>query len=473
MLAAPLAGLILIKKPALVALVAIGCIIAAAIEAPATVLALFGFTHLATPAYLRLPLPGGLFNPPVSTGIMVLLFTVGLARLLSGRQLPSLAPGTRRSYLLFGLFAVVALLSLLDPQTTSEGFKMWIKVFVFPGLISVALVCLVTTTKEANRLFLILLAGALTACAYGVFENLLGRNPLIDHFQPPDVVYFRSEILGDLAYRSFSVFGNPIEYGTCIGMIAVYPLVRFATATTWRSRTLFGLAVIICYLGILVSYSRGPMLALMTATLIIALCYPVLRRWLIAAALTGAVALLAIWPFIGSGLSERLRDVDNVSLRFKLWQTASALYRDHPVMGVGLGNFPEYYIQAARDHRIGPFYEFGEDSLETIRVAENTYLQLAAETGTIGIITAVAFVLSLIWLALRMTRHTADRTVRDLALVCLGSMLVYGINGAFITAYTHYFATLLLIGFVMGMVFALDRINVTQHDSRAEKDDAA
>jgi len=460
LLAAPLIGAVVFMQPALIVLVLAVILLLRAVEAPLATLCLFAFAHVATPAYVRVPLPGGFYNPPISTAVMLTLFGFGIVRYFAGHRILPAGPAVTRVLLLFALFATVALVSLGDPRTTGEGVSMWMKVFMFPGLVLFAMLALATEPQDVARVYRYLLAGAVAASIFGIFEYLIGFNPLIDRFET-DIVYFRAEILGDIAYRAFSVYGNPIEFGTCVGMVTPFALVRLATATGWRERALYGAAVAVCFIGIAVTYSRGPLLALLIGTVMIGLIYASLRRWLIAGTVAAAMLVGAVWPFLGAGVTERLRDFDNVTLRFKLWQTATAIYEDHPVLGVGIGNFPQYYLQASRDHRIGPFLEFGEGSVESIRVAENTYLQLAAETGTIGVIAGLAFVLTLFGLTLRLARRARDHQARDLAVVCLTGMLIYAINGMFITAYTHYFSTMLLIGFVFGSVLAL-----AAHDHR-------
>ncbi len=400
-------------------------------------------------------MPGLPFQPPISTGIYLLLIVVGFARWGAGARLPQLTPGARRVLVTFAVFGVVAATSLIGTRTTMEGMQMWVKVVIFPMIAAAAVIALTDDLKRTHAVLATILAAAVVASLYGIWEGAAGYNPLIDAF-PSDLVYFRSEILGDLAYRSFSVYGNPIEYGTCVGIAAVYALIRFAAATGARDRLLFGAATMICYLGIMSSFSRGPMLSLLIVTFVIALIYRDLRRWLLWGLAASAAGLAAAWPFIGPGLIDRLRDFDNVTLRFKLWETAAALFQDHPVRGVGIGNFPEYYLEWIRLHRIGPFYEFGEDSVATIRVAEQTYLQLAAETGLIGIAAAIAFTIAVFGLGLRLARHAIHPDRRDLAIVVMGGIVVWGLNGMFITAYTHFFGSMLALGVFPALLCAMD-----------------
>jgi O-antigen ligase len=112
-----------------------------------------------------------------------------------------------------------------------------------------------------------------------------------------------------------------------------------------------------------------------------------------------AVAALAISP----GGIERVTAADNGGDgRADLWLVATRMVDDHPLAGVGLGNFAA---------RAGEWVSApGElDNVELVaerpHEAHNTYLQLLAETGLPGLL---AFLL-VIGLALRAARRAERR----------------------------------------------------------------
>lgn len=455
----PLAGLLLVVQPAMVVPLLAGGFVVLALEAPAAAVGLFLFAHVATPAYVRAPIPGGIYAPPISTALLLALIGIGVLAFLGRAPLPPpLAPGGRKTLWAFAAFAAIAATSLIDPMTGSEGLGMWTKVFVLPAAALVAILCACRGPRDIERLSLFVTAGGVVASLYAMVEYALGRNPLLEMYRAEiDVRYFTSDVLGDLAYRCFSVYGNPIEFAIVMGMIFPFAAVRLAGAERMRQRLGFGAVAAVLALGIALSFSRGPMLALIIGCALIGVIYRQLRPWLASAALAAVATLFAAWPLIGAGISDRLNDVDNMTLRFKLWETALAVFSEHPVRGVGIGNFPYYYLDAARENHIGPFHEFGAGSVATIRVAENTYLQLAAETGVIGVVAAVAAVTTMLLLCIRLARTAHDPRARHLATAIGLSTVIYAVNGAFVTAYTLYFGTLLLVGFLPACLLVIDR----------------
>jgi putative inorganic carbon (HCO3(-)) transporter len=170
-----------------------------------------------------------------------------------------------------------------------------------------------------------------------------------------------------------------------------------------------GIALLLTLLimcGMATSFSRGAALGLVVV-LLVAACFGYVRlRHLGAVAVLLAVVLVA-FPRYG----ERLVDLqgllsldqsqieidegatsagDTGNLRGRATSTLAALYvwSDHPVFGVGRGQFQQYYEQYAgivADTGISARVDFGES-----RQAHNLYTSVAAETGTLGLIFFIA-----------------------------------------------------------------------------------
>ena len=106
---------------------------------------------------------------------------------------------------------------------------------------------------------------------------------------------------------------------------------------------------------------------------------------------------------------EQLKDISDPaqSTEFKgrLSENIAAfqMWRDHPVLGVGANEFPSNYRRYAA--------QIGLDA-RSERNAHNSYLQAAAETGTLGFLAFVAMVASGVWCGLRArSRLLAQRQI--------------------------------------------------------------
>lgn len=455
-----LLGFALFAAPTLVAAAIAGAALALiSFQFPVVVLGLFAFIQIAFPLYARLPAIGPIPPVPVAIAVLAVLSMTSLIAWLTGGRGRPLGSSGPAFVWLFLVFAAVGLFSLFNDRTTEEGINMWIKIFIIPGVMMLICLFRLSGARDIDRIFRYMLAAGAAAAGYALLEFLLGYNPLLEMYDgQTDAVYHTAAELGSgLAYRTFSVFTQPIEFATCLGMIFPYSIVRLATTTHMGHRFLYASGGGMCALGVALTFSRGPALALVVCAVMVGLIYRNLRPSLIALLVVGLLTVGAAWPFLGAGISDRLGDTDNVTLRFKLWQTAFAIFTDHPIRGVGIGNFPEYYIEAARTHLIGPFTEFGEDAVENVRVAENSYLQLLAEMGILGLVSAVVLILAFFRLVIISALRSTDPLGRDLSIAVGAGGIAYMVNGITITAYTHFTSTSLLVGMLFPFALILNR----------------
>jgi O-antigen ligase len=435
---------------------------------PLWAFAAFVFVHIAVPVYVRLPTFGPLPAAPVAGAMWAML---AATTFVSGRRVGY--RGIERRFMAFLLlYAAIAALSLIDDRTTSEGVNMWFKAIGFPLIVLLVANRVLRSAADVDRVFEIMLVAGSIVSAYAIWEFAIRRNYLMEiYFIPTQSDLFANEYegmtslggAGGVAYRSFSVFTNSLEFGTCVGMIYPYAVVRLVGARSGAQKVVFALAAALCFFGIATTFSRGPLLALALVTLGLAITLrPSLfsspRRVLVAMSGFLAAALVG-WFLFGTSVAQRVGDIDNVTLRFKEWEQAIAIFGEHPLIGVGIGNFPQYQLDAIRDHRIGPIYEFGADSPERMRVAENTYLQLAAETGVLGIFAFAATMVTFFAMVGRMIRKRPDGMDRNLAIGIGAGAATNLVNGLTITGYTHYVSTMLFIGVFLASALVLDRVS--------------
>ncbi|OGV66843.1 MAG: hypothetical protein A3K18_30350 [Lentisphaerae bacterium RIFOXYA12_64_32] len=130
-------------------------------------------------------------------------------------------------------------------------------------------------------------------------------------------------------------------------------------------------------------------------------------RWLAAAACVG----VAVVGFI---LASRGRDFRSMTARTEYYRAAAMMFREHPLTGVGLGEFyPNYLRLKSAD-------------AEVSRDAHNMVLSLAAQAGTLGGLAAVAcLILPLLQLLWLNDRSRCDPWIRDA--VVLG-LLAWGLH---------------------------------------------
>ena len=303
-----------------------------------------------------------------------------------------------RSGFLPGLFVVYLLALLLsypnaiDVREASEGVIKWVQMLVAVLLVQEAL-----TTRQVRWLVLGLLAG-------GVLQATLGIYQFVFRIGPPNF------LLLDRFMRAAGTFGQPNPFAGYLGLtlpVAVSlfllslgsigrrmgPGVRQAVTGT----ILYGGAAAVIGVGLVASWSRGGWLGAAAGVAVVVFIQggPLVKGTALAGA--GAVMLLGplTYRYIPSSLTDRIADLPaylgtgmwevvqqpvtdgnfSVIERLAHWIAALRMWEMSPWLGVGPGNYAAVYPRVRLDR--------WEDPLGH---AHNTYLNVLAENGLIGMI---------------------------------------------------------------------------------------
>jgi O-antigen ligase len=187
------------------------------------------------------------------------------------------------------------------------------------------------------------------------------------------------------------MFGNPNDLALSLNVLL--PLsVAFALSSRGWKRGFYFACTAILTIGVIVTFSRGGFLGLLAAGLV--LLWKLSRRNRGLAVLAFVLAtgfFLAVMP---AGYSNRLTTIFSIEedptgssqARRELLNRAAQVASNHLIIGVGMGNFHIYSIRE--------------------QVAHNSYLEIAAELGLLGL---MAY-LYLIFSPIRSLRRLEGRT---------------------------------------------------------------
>ena len=306
-------------------------------------------------------------------------------------------------------YVVWALLSFSwaeDPGTTLDTvFRIAPNVLLF----------LIVYTAIRTRRHAVWLAGALIVGA--------GISALYGLLGPGDVAPANEiERLG-------GAVGNANEQ-SAVAVVALALAAAFAAG--WRGspfvRVASTMAIVLAGAGVLLSLSRGGLLAL-AAALVAAVAFG--GRWRPAAAILAlCLALVSVGYFVAvAGPDERARvtDLEGGTGRSDIWTVGLRMVEVQPVLGVGAGNFPVASIHYLLEP--GAIYR-DEFIVDDAKVAHNMYLDVLAETGIVGLALFVAILAFAVIVALRAARRFMEAGDRRMELlsralaVALVSLLV-------------------------------------------------
>lgn len=190
-------------------------------------------------------------------------------------------------------------------------------------------------------------------------------------------------------------------------------------------RVLAAGSALLCVVGILLTLSRGGLLGLLAAG-VVGVFVAGRRR---GRAATGVVvlALMAVGYFAlfaSTSARERVTTAGGGTGRVDLWTIGLRMLEDHPIRGVGTGQFQatsvEYLI------RPGTFQRADYVLVHPL-VTHNTYLNVAAELGLVGGGLFLAWIAVSVWSAVRAIGAFERRGASSLGLLTRG--LVAGLAG--------------------------------------------
>ncbi len=315
-------------------------------------------------------------------GMLLVLFCAILPWSLAGMQIAaglvvvsSIVYHIRRkifpiTYHPFYIFLVIYLFSQLIAAFASPDYRIslpsfldtdWF-IFLFPFLIS-----LPVNKKWRIIALRTLFASSALVAIYGIIQFFIG------------VDIFHGKVLNPMGhfYRAEGTYNFYLTFAGNQTMILSLVLSFFLMESTWKPVKYFYLAVLtLIFLSIIATFGRSTWIA----TVIIIL----LGSWLINRRLFGMLtAGFLLFGFVVSFLSpevyERLLSIFNPSHpnnigRWNLWRTAWAMFKDHPLLGIGPGFFNDLFPI----YKVPGFYDAAGH-------AHNDYLNFAANSGIIGL----------------------------------------------------------------------------------------
>ncbi len=167
--------------------------------------------------------------------------------------------------------------------------------------------------------------------------------------------------------------------------------------------------------------SRGGLLALGVSTIAALVLFPDQRRRILGFVMVGVV-IAGIATAAQPGSLSRITDFGGgTSGRSDIWAVAVKVFEQHPLVGVGLDNFQVVEPRYALLHRTVTRVQYITGS--TPYRVHNTYLQVLAENGIIGLVAYLAFLIASLRAALLAARLLESMGYRSYAYLARSSMM--------------------------------------------------
>jgi O-antigen ligase len=410
------------------------------------------------------PIAVGESNVTAVDLLVVVVLALGLARMIAKERAINIRwPPLSLPFAIFLFTALVSVTGALSFQFAMKEFAKWAEMFAVYLFVANNL----DAQKTQNLLIGMLLAG-LTQAAIGIYQFLFRAGP-------------EGFILFDRFIRAYGTFEQPNPYAGYLGLvipIALGVVSGFKVSgfsmnlkrETWKAETitlrvLSAVSLIVLSAALGMSWSRGAWIGVgagLVATVVVQS-----RRAFVLTILGAGLLAFVIWlsaiNIIPNAIAARFEgisdyfgvfDVRGVKVddanfavveRMAHWQAAWEMFSDHPLLGVGFGNYQVIY----------PVYALPRWS-DPLGHAHNYYLNVAAEAGMVGLAGYVILWLAALAQGWRAVR-SSDGIWRGIAAGCLGVLVALSIFNAFDDLFVH--GMHVQVGIILGIVATIGMKN--------------
>jgi O-antigen ligase len=248
--------------------------------------------------------------------------------------------------------------------------------------------------------------------------------------------------------RAAGPIGEKNYYAQFMLMLTPLAFLQSRTERNWLYKALAMAALLLILGGIGLSGSRGAAVGLAALLVVMAVFRYVTWAQLAVLGLAGAMVVVASPTYrermstfttlvdIAAGGSS-IQNADK-AVQGRLTEMAAALliFRDSPVVGIGPGNFPLEFVDRADS--------LGFQVHSSERYAHCMYLEIAAETGMLGLASFLALFGQTLWSLQRARSYAVDPALRNTATALFLALVVLATTGVFLSfAYARFYWLLL------------------------------
>ncbi|MGV8980341.1 O-antigen ligase family protein [Clostridium sp.] len=214
--------------------------------------------------------------------------------------------------------------------------------------------------------------------------------------------------------RIASTLFNPNAYGAYLILI-IFPVIMLSIYEKNKNKKIvYTFLSILLFTNLLMTWSRNALLGFGLGVLVLGLIYSIKLIF----ALGGFSILMCFIPPV----FQRLKDVTSSSQnesRIKLWKTAIMMIKEHPILGVGNGNFVTRYNEYIKKYKELKYQEYQNYP------GHNSYLKVQSELGIIGIVSFLGIVAIALNRVKKLYSTTKDSFYKPFYMGVMASMVAF------------------------------------------------
>jgi len=381
-------------------------------------------TYTEGPTAQMLLMPGSLVDTVYSltlSGLLIFSFLFWLLWRILGSRGTYRATGMEIGLVLFGAAAVISTIGASDKRAAITHSMM-----LLGPLFAALLLAQILDSPARIRVVLVVVAALGIVSAYQCAEQFFVSNAItIEQYEKDPQL-----LLGPLGIEAdtfqhflfehrlysrgirgfFTTSNSAASFAVMASFAAIALLVRRSPDDRNQRRglrygLLLALAISLLVAGLFLTQSKGGILAFCAGVAVFAVLMGI-RRWLgartrfaMAFFMTTFLLLVAVvgCAAVRYGLQHgRLPGGNSMLVRWQYWTASAQMYADHPLTGVGPGNFSDHY----------PHYKPAA-ALESVADPHNFLLSLMTQYGPLGLLGFLAMVCVPLWRSVMSSAGTA------------------------------------------------------------------
>lgn len=229
------------------------------------------------------------------------------------------------------VFAGALFVSALCSANIGYGMKTWADLFLWRFMPFLIILFLFAVQDKVNKLLASVFCGYLISCLYAIYQGVFVYKLNIAHG------------------RAASFVGHPMTLAgwSCILLPALLIFIFRKDISKKLHLACCALFVIGC-VALVFNSTRGAWLALAIALPLISLPFILKSKKLF----MGFASAVVVLGFVLANSTSFMKRVDSITdtktnwsnvSRFIIWDTAYGIFKEHPVLGIGLGSFAKEY----------------------------------------------------------------------------------------------------------------------------------
>ncbi len=250
---------------------------------------------------------------------------------------------------------------------------------------------------------------------------------------------------GEKFIRAYGTFAHPNQLSAFLILACATAIYLFFQESRNKQRILYGISLIIMIVGNYLTFSRSGLVALYIcfALIFILLIKKAFeyKKLLVAVLVTTILAVAVLFPYLNARTNTAPTSYNRTLYNKAGWE----IFKQHPVFGVGIGNMiPEMSkkLDLKESWQIQPPHNF--------------FLEVACETGTIGLV-----LILILFIQVLKTGISNIRTKEGESLIYATVLTSTFCALIFLMFFDHYFYTLqqtqLLLWLLIGMILGLTK----------------